>query len=93
MSIVNFIFNESAQKLLKPLHEFTDTELALFATQSEASPENSFLKAVDPDRKRFKKGIYPWHGCLSWKSCYAKLLDPNDPIIYMPVFEVRYYFI
>lgn len=90
MSIVNFIFNEPEEKLPKPLHEFSDNELALFGALPSSGPENSLVKGADPDGTRFKNKSYPWKHCSNWNTCYKKLLNPNDPLNYMPVFEVRY---
>ena len=90
MSIVNFIFNEPEQTLPKPLHEFTDDELSTIVTIFGSSLENMLVKAADPKGTRFKNKVYPWETCISQDLCFKKLLDPNDPAIYMPMFEVRY---
>lgn len=87
---MNFIFNEPEEKLPKPQHEFTDDELSLFAALSSSTLQLMIIKGADPDGTRFKNKAYPWKGCFSADACFKKLLDPDDPVIYMPDMEVRY---
>jgi len=91
MSIVNFIFNATEEEIPKPLHEFTDNELAQFGTLRNSGPENSLLKGADPDGTRFKNKDYPWKYCQNWDECYKRLLNPDDPVRYMPGFLVRFH--
>lgn len=63
ISVVNFIFNEQAEQLPKPLSEYSDKELSRFSVLRNATPENVLRRAVDNTGKRFKGREYPWYQC------------------------------
>jgi len=90
ISIVNFIFNDKAEKLSKPLHEFTPQELSAFGELPGTLSETSLIEATGNAGTRFLNKSFPWNRCHSWDACYKKLLDPKDAMKYMIAFEVRF---
>jgi len=85
---VNFLFSPAEEKLGKPLSTFSDAELSKFSAQSGSIKHQSLQKAVDPDGKRYPNQKYPWHQCIVEEECYKRLLDPDDNVNIIAVFQV-----
>jgi len=87
--VSNFDFNKKVS-LQKPQSSFTNKELEQFGERPRSSPENILIDAVDPDGTRFEGESYACYRCVKRDMCYRKLTNPQDPMRYMIIHEVRY---
>jgi len=81
LGLVNFIFNQTEEKLPKPFRLYSDAELSRFSVLEGSSPEFALRNAVDPYGLKYRnESLYPWHRCKSEGDCFKKVLDRKDKV-------------